>query len=50
MSPHGQVQDPALLAPGAHLPTGTARRDGAPIGVDRNGKNRVEGFGEDHLV
>src|SRR2546421_2229589 len=50
MAPDGQVRHPSLLAPDTHLPAVTARREVAPIRADGNRKDRVEGFGEDHLV
>ena len=50
MPPDGQVRHPSLLAPDTHLSAVTARREVAPIGADGNRKDRVEGFGEGHLV
>src|SRR5436309_9765540 len=50
MPPDGQVCHPALLAPDPHLPAVTARGDVAPNGADGHRKDRVEGFGEGHLV
>src|SRR6266550_9064028 len=50
MPPDGQVRHPPLLAPDTHLPAVTARRDVAPIGADSHRKDRVEGFGESHIM